>query len=400
MLKKCLLSPSYFSLFLFIWLSSSLFAEPLNLTVNAESAILMNADTGAILYQKNAHKPLHPASITKVATAAYALHAAGDRLDKTITADQEALVSIAEDVKRRSNYSQPAYWLVPGGSHIGIKKGEQLKMRDLLMGMLIASGNDASNVIAQDIGGTIPQFVENMNNYIKSLGCKKTTFYNPHGLHHPKHVSTAYDMALITREVLKQPSFCEAVSSIRYTRPKTNKQESTVLVQTNKLIKPGKHFYTKAIGVKTGYTSQAQNTFVAAATHEDRTLIAVLLKSKEREDIFKDATKLFEAAFNQPKVQRTLLKAGPQKYALEHQGAANPIKTYISEDFVLEYYPAEEPNVKGLLYWDAITFPVVKDQQVGELRVQTDAGLTLRSVPLLAQEQVKSTWGYWLKSFF
>ena len=389
-----------FIFFLSLSFSHFIYSEPLKLSVNADSAILINADTGAILYQKNPHAVLYPASITKVATAAYALHIGGNQLNKVITADLEALVSISEDAKRRSNYSQPAYWLVPGGTHIGIKKGEQLKLKDLLFGMMVASGNDAANVVAQDLGGTIPQFMEKLNAYVKTLGCQKTSFYNPSGLHHPKHVTTANDMALITREALKNPSFCEIVSTIRFTRPKTNKQEATVLVQTNKLLKPGKHHYSKAIGVKTGYTSQAQNTFVAAARNDGRTLIAVMLKTKEREDIFKDATKLFEAAFNQPKVQRTVAKAGPQKYALEHEGTAKSISTYIEENFILEYYPAEEPSVKGLIYWDAIKLPVAKGQKIGELQIQTDDGKTLHSAPLLAQEDVKSTWSYWFKSFF
>ena len=383
-----------------LFLPVFLFAEPLNVSVNAEGAILMNADTGAILYEKNAKSAFYPASITKVATAAYTLHLVGNKLDKKIAADQESLASISEEAKRRSNYTLPAYWLVPGGTHIGIKKGEELTLRDLIYGMMIASGNDASNVIAQDLGGTIPHFMEDMNVYLQSLGCKNTTFCNPHGLHHPKHVTSAYDMAIIAREALKNPSFREVVSSLRYARPKTNKQEATTLVQTNRLLKKGKHYYSKALGVKTGYTSQAQNTFVSAASNGNRTLIAVLLKSKERDDLFQDTVKLFEAAFNQPKVRRTVVKAGPQKFVLEHDGAVSQIKTYAKEDLVLEYYPAEETKVKGLLYWDKVSFPIGKDTKVGELRIQTEDGRVLQTTPLLAQQDVKASWSYWLKSFF
>lgn len=373
--------------------SSQLAAAPLAVTVNAESAILMNADTGAILYEKNAKTPQYPASITKIATALYALKHKSDALHEVVTAEQESIVSIGEDAKRRANYSLPAYWLVPGSTHIGIKRGEQIAFKDLLYGMMVASGNDASNVIAQHVGEDIPAFMAGVNAYLKEIGCENTTFYNPHGLHHPKHMTTAYDMAVMTREAVKNPVFCEIVSTVRYTRPKTNKQESTTLVQTNRLLRSGKLNYPAAFGVKTGYTSSAQNTFVAAAKKDDRVLIAVLLKSKEREDIFRDAAKLFEAAFNQPKVERVLVKAGQQKYTLELEGAEAPVTTYVATDHSIVYYPAEEPKLKALLVWEQpLELPIAKGQRVGVLRLQDGHGNVLTTVPLLAQEDVSSSW--------
>lgn len=375
----------------------NLYAEQLALNPNAESAILINADTGKILYEKNARTPLYPASITKIATAAYVLNTQEKQLNRLLTADSESIASISEEAKRRSNYTLPAYWLEPGGSHIGIKKGEELALRDLLFGLMVASGNDAANVIAQNAGGTIPEFMANLNDWVRQIGCQHTKFLNPHGLHHPKHQTTAYDMALIAREAVKNPIFCEIVSTVRFTRPKTNKQEPTTYVQTNRLLRSGKFHYPKAFGIKTGHTSQAQNTLVAAAKQGDRRLIAVLMKVKEREDIFKDAVKMFETAFNQPKVQRLLMKKGPQKYALEIPGAAAPIKTYIAMDATLDYYPAEEPQIKCLLYWDRVNPPIQKNQKVGELRIQTPEGQIIQTIPLLAQADIKSTWLHWIK---
>jgi D-alanyl-D-alanine carboxypeptidase (penicillin-binding protein 5/6) len=378
-----------------------LYSEPLNVKVNAEAAILMNADTGKILYEKNAHELHYPASITKVATAAYALKKKGNELNAKVVAEQESIASITAEAKKRANYSLPSYWVEQGSSHIGIKKGEELTFRDLLYGMLVPSGNDAANCIAQYTSGSIPAFMTELNIYLKDIGCKNTTFYNPHGLHHPNHQTTAYDMAIIAREALKNPTFREVVATVRYTRPKTNKQESTTLVQTNRMIRSGRYFYPKAIGVKTGQTAAAMNTFVSAAKDNDRTLIAVLLKTKERNDVFLDSAKLFEAAFNQPKVQRTVLRAGPQKYELALKGAASPVKTYLKEDVTVEYYPAEEPKLKCLLYWDTnLTAPIAKDQQVGHLKLMAENDYVLKTIPLYSPTEVKITWASWFKSFF
>lgn len=376
-------------------------AETLDLSVNAEAAILMNAESGAILYEKNAQALYHPASITKISTAIYALQKNGDKLDVKITADGEILGCVSEEVKRRGNYAMPSHVLVNGGTHIGIKKGEILSLRDLLFGMMLASGNDASNVIAQHVGGTVPQFMQEVNAYLKQIGCLSTTFQNPHGLHHPKHQTTAYDMAILTREALKNPQFREIVSTVRYTRPKTNKQEATTLIQGNQLLRSGKLFYPKAIGVKTGHLAISKNTFVGAAKDGDRTLIAVLLKVEGRKDMFSDAIKMFEAAFKQPKIQRVLLRSGQQKFTLQLTGASEQIHTYLKENVSLDYYPAEEPKVKCLLSWETqLILPIAKDQQVGVLTLQLEDGRIWQTVPLYAQEGVAPTWLHWFKSFF
>lgn len=371
-------------------------SEPLSLTIHAEAAILINAETGQILYEKNAHALHYPASTTKIVTALYALNKKGSQLDSKVIADQEAIASISWEAKRRSNYTLPSHWIEQGSTHIGIKKGEEFTFKDLLYGMMLASGNDASNVIAQYVGGTIDHFMIELNAYVKSLGCQNTTFYNPHGLHHPKHISTAYDLALITKEALKNPIFSQIVKTVRYTRPKTNKQESTTFVQSNRLLRQGRHYYSHATGVKTGYTSLALNTLVASAKKDNRTLIAVLFKAKERQDIFADAIQLFEAAFNQPKIKQVLLKGGIQKFTREISGSDRFLKTYILEDFSIEYYPAEKPKIRCLLYWDDLSIPIAKDQRVGELRLENN-GITISTIPLYAQEEITFTCWSWLK---
>jgi len=397
---KCLFHTIVFTAAI-LAVSCQAYAEKLALLVNAEAAILMNADTGTILYEKEAYALHYPASTTKIATALYALEKASDKLDAMVAADQDCIGTVTEEALRRSNYTLPAYQLIPDGSHIGIKKGEILSLRDLFYGMLVASGDDAANVIAKYVGGTIPQFMEEMNAYVRKLGCQSTTFLNPHGLHHPKQLTTAYDLAVLTKEALKNPIFREMIATARYTRPKTNKQDPSTLVQTNRLLRTGPYYYQKAIGVKTGYYSLAGNTFVAAAKDGERTLIAVLLKVQERKDIFIETKKMFEAAFSQPKVQHSLLRKGHQKFVLDLPGAKHPISTYASEEIALEYYPAEEPKIKCLLYWESdLKLPIAKDQRLGELVVQLNDSKVSHRVPLYAQEEVGMTWLFWLKTTY
>lgn len=387
------------SLFILLFLPLIGQAAPLALSLHAEAVIVINADTGAVLYEKNARKLHYPASITKVATALYALKLKGNQLDDLVTGEQEAIATTSSEAKQRANYNLPPYWLENDGTHIGIKRGEQLTLRDLLYGMMVPSGNDAANVIAQFAGdGSIPLFMEGLNRYLKELGCKHTTFYNPHGLHHPQHQTTAQDMAVIAQEALKDPFFRQVVSTVRYQRPQTNKQEPSILVQSNMLLRKGKkNYYPYAIGIKTGYHSRAGHTLVAAAKKDDRTLIAVLLKEKKRPELFEDAIKIFDAAFKQNRVKRTLIKAGPQTYTLKLEGAVKPIATMLREDLTLTYYPAEEPKVKCLLFWDSLKPPIAKEQQVGEIWVKAAGERWIVSAPLLAQEEVKASWTFTLK---
>lgn len=378
----------YFILILMCLALQAVEAKPLNINVKAESAILINADSGAILYEKKSHAPQYPASLTKIATALYTLKNQGAHLNKKVLAEHDAIATVSEEEMKRTNYSMPAYWLIPGASHIGIKKGEELSLKDLLYGMMVASGGDASNVIAQYMGGTIPVFMEELNRYLKEIGCMETSFKNPHGLHHPAHKTTAWDMARMTQEAMKDPAFCEIVKTVTYTRPDTNKQKATTLLQTNKLLRKGKYFYPKAIGVKTGFTTPAQNCVVAAAKEGDRRLIAVLMKSDERDAMFADAIKLFNAAFAEKKQQKILIKEGPMKASLMLKGAQKAVPSYVKEDVVLEYYPSEEVTVKCTLHWEDIALPVVQDQLVGMLSFKDAEGKEIKQEPLFAAESV------------
>lgn len=197
------------SLFLLVAIFTSAWAEPLSLTVQAESALLINAETGRVLFEKNANVPQYPASITKIATALFALKLKGQALEEKVSASADSVASVTEEAKRRSNYTLPSWWLVPGTAHAGIKKGEILSFKELLYAMMITSAGDAANVIAEHAGGEIPVFIKGMNEYVSGLGCRDTHFENPHGLFHPEQKTTAHDMALIMREALKEPFFAK-----------------------------------------------------------------------------------------------------------------------------------------------------------------------------------------------
>lgn len=364
-------------------------AEPLKVEVSSGAAILVNADTGAVLYEKEADQPLYPASLTKIASTAYTLKRGGVSLDSLVTAEAEALIPTSEAAKKKANYTLPAYWLENDGTHISLKKGEKLSLRDLLYGMMLASGNDASNVVAHYVGGSIPQFMNDVNQYLKEIGCQRSRFLNPHGLHHPDHVSTARDLALVACDALKNPTFCEIVGTVRYTRPKTPLQEASTMMQNNRLLRKGQHYYSKAIGIKTGYHSCAQKNLVAAARQGDRTLVAVLLKNADRDTMYQDVVRLFETAFKQPKIERVILQAGPQAFALKLKGANRAVETYLPEQVTYRYYPAEDPALKAHLYWDDVELPIKKGQRVGEIRIVASDGRLLDSVPLYASNEAR-----------
>ncbi len=374
--------------------------EPLTVEVKSQGAILYNPDNGAILFQKNAQKLFFPASITKIATAALVLSKKEGELNEEIIAEQESLASITLLAKKKAQYTLPGYWLETDGSHIGIKVGEKLQLKDILAGMLICSGNDAANVAAQAYENNLPRFAEKINSYLKQIGCQKTNFVNPHGFHHPDHVTTAYDMAILCKEALKSPYFRETVAKKRFVRPKTNKQPEAVFSQTNRLLKPGHLYYPNAIGVKTGYTSAAQSTLVAAAREGDRTLIAVLLKCKVREDIFKDATELFKAAFSEKLVNKIYLDAGKLSYTLEVSGGSKPLEIYTAAPLQLQLYPSEEPPLKAMIAWEALTLPIKESQKVGSLSLVDFDGKTYAKVDLLSQTEIAYTWSGWFKNFF
>lgn len=391
-LSLILLIPFFFSF--------RLEAAPLELSIEAQGAILINGETGAILFEKNADNLFFPASITKIATALYVLNTASNRLDEKVIAKADALASISPSAKRESRYRAPSHLLETDGTHIGIKRGEEFRLYDLVYGMLLRSANDASNVIAQHLGGTIPNFMCSVNRTLKELGCKKTHFSNPHGLHHPDHVTTPKEMALIAKEAMRFPLFRKMVSSVRYTIGETNLQEERRLLQTNLLLRTGPNFYPRAIGIKTGTNSNAGKTLVAAAEEKgERMLIAVVMGYTGKGDRYSDVIKMFDAAFSEKKYRATLLATGVQKLKFNLPNARAPLKIVLKEPLTYDYYPSEKEEAHLKLKWEKLELPLAANSLVGEVIATDRFGRTLGSVACFAAEEVKPTLSYLLKKF-
>jgi len=372
--------------------------KQLNVEVSAKSAILVNAETGKVLFEKNPHFPCYPASITKVATALYALEKKSQCLDEIVIAPHDAVAAVSPAIRRQPG-KHPPYRLEFGGTHIGIRAGEELSLRVLLYGLMLPSGNDAANVIAHYVSGSIPQFMDDLNRFIREKGCSETVLYTPHGLPHPEHMTTAYDMAIIAREALKSPFFREVVGTVRYMRPETNKQPESMMLQHNALLRPGPFYYPKAIGIKTGYTQSGGYTMVAAAKQEDRTVIVVLLGCEKIEQRYRDAIALFEAAFAEQKVSRKLFASGFDNFSRTMKGGKSLLEASLSEDLTLEYYPSEEPQFTTSIHWQVPSLPIEPGQQVGEIRVASSQGALLKKAPLFAIYSVESTFFHRCSTF-
>ena len=216
-------------------------------STSAAGAVLMDADSGRVLYAQDAHTPRPIASITKLMTALVAAEDAAD-LDGPVTVPPQA-VGVE-------------------GSSIYLAAGEDLTLRELLYGLLLHSGNDAAVAIAIHCAGDVPAFVSRMNRRAASLGMTQTHFQNPNGLDEAGHYSSPYDMALLARAVLANPALAEIVSA------KTAVCGTRTFTNHNKLL----WRYEGCVGLKTGYTQSAGRTLVSAATREDTTLICVTLR--------------------------------------------------------------------------------------------------------------------------
>lgn len=247
------------------------------LILDSESAIVMCAETGQVLYAKNPDEQLYPASITKILTGMVALKY-GD-LDEIITMSRTAYRSVPRD-----------------SAHIDLKTGEKLVMRDAMYALSLVSANDAAACIAEAVGGSIPAFADMMNEEAQAAGAVNSHFNNPHGLPDENHYTTARDMALITRRAIETPGFLEIFSTLEYTMAPTSRKKEMPLTSRNQFTDgllecPGLLFS------KTGWTLSAQGTLVTAARQGDVTLIAVVMKSPELEQKYADTQALFDYAF-------------------------------------------------------------------------------------------------------
>jgi len=248
-------------------------------SVTAETAILMDAASGEVLYDKNADKKMFPASITKLMTILLALEN-GDLTDN-ITFSHEAVYSIE-----------------PGSAHIAIQEGETLTLEQVLRAIILRSANEASNGAAEYVDGTVEAFAKHMTERAKELGAKTTNFVNANGLHDENHYTTAYDMALIAKELLTIEEYRSMMSERYFEIQPTNKQEEIrYLHGQHQMLNPNAiYYYEDAIGGKTGFTSEALNTLVTYAERDGMELIAIVMKCNGG-DHYTDTAALFDYGF-------------------------------------------------------------------------------------------------------
>ena len=344
-------------------------AQAVELDIEAPSALLMEKTTGEILYAKNEHEKMEPASVTKVMT-----------LLLTMEAIEKGAISY-DDVVTVSAYAASM-----GGSNVYLAEGEQITVEDLLKAVCVASGNDASVALAEHVSGVTELFVAEMNNRAKELGMNDTHFVNCHGLPAEGHVSSAADIAIMSRELILNHPELRRFTTIWMDSLRGGEFQ---LANTNKLIR----FYDGATGLKTGSTSSAGYCISATAQRDGMELIAVVLKGTTSQQRFEDA--------------KTMLNYGFSTYALHTVDAAEPfapLPVHLGmQDSVALTLPesgrqvlVKKAQVSGLTQEvtlpETVEAPVAQGQQLGTLTV-SDGDAVVLEVPVLAAESVgKLTW--------
>ena len=265
-------------LFLFSFTYTTVQAETTQPQINAEGCALIDASTGEVLFGKNEEKVLEPASTTKVMTAIIALEKC--KLDDEVT--------VQEDFTKID------------GTAIGLLKGDVVTVRELLLGLILESGNDCANSLADHISGNISEFAKLMNAKAKELGALHTNFKNPSGLPDPEHTTTAHDLALFLREALNNKDYMTISNTPSYTINIKNNPQKTILINNKNYMinKNSKYYYPFAICGKNGYTTKSNHTYVAAAEKDGHVLVASFLNALDKDKNFHDMQTVFNYGFD------------------------------------------------------------------------------------------------------
>ena len=334
-----------------------------SLNLNAPSAVLIEADTGKILFEKNKNRERACASITKVMTLLLVMEALDSgqlKLDQKLTASAHAASM--------------------GGSDIWLEEGESMTVDDLIKATAVASANDAAVVLAEAISGSEDAFVDKMNKRAKSLGMKNTTFLNCNGLDENGHLTTAYDVALMSRELIKYPKIFE-YTSIWIDNLRGGK---TQIVNTNKLLKT----YDGITGLKTGTTAEAGCCMSATAERDGLSLVAVVLGCKSGTERFKDAASLLDYGFANYTTQKLALPKNARDDVQVEGGMVKTIKVECSDpgDMIVSRM-ATNKITSELKIKKKIEAPIKKGDRVGEVNYYLDGEL-LKNIPITAKESV------------
>lgn len=276
----------------------------------SESAVVMDADTGLVLYDKNGTETNYPASITKILTALVAIE--NGNMSDIVKFSKEAVFSIEK-----------------GSSSCAIDWDEELSLEDCLYGLLLESGNDAANGIAEHVGGTIPKFIDMMNAKAQELGCENSHFGNPHGLSQDDHYTCAYDMALISRAAIRNSEFAKITGTRRHIVEPTNKQKETRYWLNHHKFVNKERPYEGCIGGKTGYTQKSRNTLVTFAKRNNMTLVCVVMNTNADAQ-YKDTANLLDYGFENFMIHQ--IETSDVSKLLEEGAFFNQYNTVLSEE--------------------------------------------------------------------
>lgn len=339
-----------------------------NLLQNAKAGLLMEEETGTIIYEKNIHEKMSVASMTKMMGMILVMEA----LDNgTIRLDEKIKVS-----KNASGM---------GGSQIWLSEGEEISVLDLIKGIMMASANDGIVCMAERIGGTEENFIKMMNEKAKELGLKNTNFQNPTGLDEENHYSTAYDMALIARELMTHEDIYKYTSIYEdYLRKGT--ENEYWLVNTNKLVRT----YQGADGLKTGMTDNAGYCMAVTAKRDNMRLIAIVLGEESGKIRNEETAELLDYGFNLYEVT-TIKKKGEVLGEIEIDKAnADKIKIVAGDDVVVLKKQSEiDKEYKSDVKLNTLNLPIRKGETIGTLIVRDDLGNKIDEVSITVDDDIK-----------
>lgn len=342
-------------------------ADELTLAPSAKSAVLLEVSTGKIIFEKNSHEKLHPASMTKMMSLLLIMESI-----------EKGVINLEDMITVSANASGM------GGSQILLETNEKMSVDDLLKGIAIASGNDAVVALAESIAGSEEEFVNMMNNKAKELGLTDTNFKNCHGLDAANHYSSAYDMAMIGKELVRHPLILQ-YSSIYEMYLRENTDKKIWLVNTNKLVR----FYDGVDGLKTGYTSNAGYCLTATAKRNNMRVIAVAMGEPEASTRNAEITSMLDYMFAQYETETLLSKESVLGKVLVEKGVEKYINlvpaidvTTLNKKIDGKKNPTYEINV------DKISAPIKKGDIVGTITLKEDE-TTTRTIDITVEKDIK-----------
>jgi len=352
-------------------------AKTPDLAPSALSAVLMDAESGTIIFDKNSNEKLPPASITKVMTLLLIMESL-----------QDGKIKLSEKVRTSERAASM------GGSQIFLEQGEEMTVEEMLKGIALASGNDASVAMAEKLSGTEQQFVDWMNRRAKELGMNNTHFVNASGLPANNHYSTAYDIAIMSRELLKHPEILAYTGLYQDYLRKTS-DKPFWLVNTNKLVR----FYSGADGLKTGYTSEAKYCLTATAKRDNLRVIAVVMGEPTTKTRNEEVSQMFDYTFSQY-MNHTLINKGDTIGELSvEKGKEQQLKLIAEEPYtiLLKKGTALE-NIRQELQWkESIKAPIKQGELLGKLKVYQSDQL-MKEYDITAPQSIsKANWWHLLK---